>query len=507
MKILVAGSCQAVPLVSCLAVMLPSIRVELVPFRVDAETLAADDDVIVRQRNRRSDWGLRPHRDSEFLYPRIFFNAFHPDLVYIAGPVGSPTPPLGDFHSSLVLYGWHRGMNVAQTARLFSEPVFERLGFFRCWDAAKHTVLEEGRAIKFPLEGLFARWERLGCFMHASNHPALTVMADLAREVVRAAGLPLAVPAPEYYLVDPMMHMAVWPVYPEIGARLGLPGAYAFKMAQPADRTTVAMLDLEEFIERSFEAYAVLPPRALICPRLDHPAYRDLETLASPRSAVAQRRRTRPAAAPARRLAVRGSAAVAFLAPRGRARTAGGGRPRRTFAVPHWPPRSDSDGRELFCAKHVARARALRLRLLRRRARAAAALPEEARTAGYGVFSTRSGNLYTARALLQLFDRAYGELVPRDSAWLRPDGRYADPFRPQIEPAGFATVAELIASREVHLAAVRTMFEQLGILIFTLGLTEAWRSTIDGAVFPLAPGVTAGEMDPACYGIRQLHSG
>jgi GSCFA family protein/polysaccharide biosynthesis acetyltransferase WcbI-like protein len=500
-KIFVTGSCQAASLANCLAVMLPSIRVELVPFPIDAETLAGDDDVIVRQRNRRSDWGLRPHRDNEFLYPRIFFNAFHPDLVYIAGPAGSPTPPLGDFHSSLVLYGWDRGLSVAATARLFSEPVYERLGFFRCWDAAKHTVLEEGRAIDFPLDALFARWERLGCFMHASNHPALTVMADLAREVVRAAGLPLAVPAPEYYLGDPMMHMAVWPVYPEIGARLGLPGAYAFKMAQPADRTTPAILDLEEFIERSFEAYAVLSPRALTCPRLDHPAYCDLETIASsaapPSSNGDAERPARPRP--------RGGSPYEDLPPSRFWR-------RAVERVP--PAQVDPVGPSPFPIGRGTRIATAGSCFAQSMSRVLERYgydyyvaepapphfsPEQARTAGYGIFSTRSGNLYTARALLQLFDRAYGELVPHDSAWLRPDGRYADPFRPQIEPDGFATVAELVAARETHLAAVRSMFEQLGILIFTLGLTEAWRATIDGAVFPLAPGVTAGETDPARY--------
>jgi hypothetical protein len=43
------------------------------------------------------------------------------------------------------------------------------------------------------------------------------------------------------------------------------------------------------------------------------------------------------------------------------------------------------------------------------------------------------------------------------------------------------------------------MFRSLDVFIFTLGLTEAWRSKHDGAVFPLAPGVTAGEWDPKLY--------
>ena len=53
------------------------------------------------------------------------------------------------------------------------------------------------------------------------------------------------------------------------------------------------------------------------------------------------------------------------------------------------------------------------------------------------------------------------------------------------------------ADRKQHLAAVRRMFEELEVFIFTLGLTECWRSREDGAVFPLCPGVEGGTFDPA----------
>lgn len=39
------------------------------------------------------------------------------------------------------------------------------------------------------------------------------------------------------------------------------------------------------------------------------------------------------------------------------------------------------------------------------------------------------------------------------------------------------------------MAAVREMFESCDVFVFTLGLTEGWKSTEDGAVFPTAPGV------------------
>jgi hypothetical protein len=109
----------------------------------------------------------------------------------------------------------------------------------------------------------------------------------------------------------------------------------------------------------------------------------------------------------------------------------------------------------------------------------------------YGVFPARFGNIYSVRQLLQLFQRAYGLFDPADRAWLRADGKYVDPFRPQIQEAGFATQELLEADRDAHLVAVQEMFENCDVFIFTLGLTEAWCSREDGAVFPLASGVVA----------------
>ena len=120
----------------------------------------------------------------------------------------------------------------------------------------------------------------------------------------------------------------------------------------------------------------------------------------------------------------------------------------------------------------------------------------------YGTFSARYGNIYTARQLLQLFQRAYGRFQPLEDAWLESDGAVLDPFRPTVQPRGFISVAEMHADRSQHLSAVRQMFESLDVFVFTLGLTECWRSLADGAVFPLCPGVEGGQFDPERYGFH-----
>lgn len=106
----------------------------------------------------------------------------------------------------------------------------------------------------------------------------------------------------------------------------------------------------------------------------------------------------------------------------------------------------------------------------------------------YGLFSARYGNIYTARQARQLLERAFNGFVPQEPAW-QSKGRFYDPFRPSVEPEGFASQEELLAERERHLEAVRAVFTQAKWVIFTLGLTEAWRSKQDSAVFPQAPGV------------------
>lgn len=113
----------------------------------------------------------------------------------------------------------------------------------------------------------------------------------------------------------------------------------------------------------------------------------------------------------------------------------------------------------------------------------------------YEVFSARYGNIYTVRQLVQLFDRAYGAFSPLDTCWEQ-DGAWVDPFRPFVQPNGFSSRQELEYDRTQHLAAVRRLFEQLDILVFTLGLTEGWRSKQDGAVYPVCPGCGAGTHDP-----------
>jgi GSCFA family protein len=97
--------------------------------------------------------------------------------------------------------------------------------------------------------------------------------------------------------------------------------------------------------------------------------------------------------------------------------------------------------------------------------------------------------------LLQLLRRCLRSFAPEEDRWVTPDA-VLDPFRPGLRyPASTEREFEVLSAR--HLERTREGFEAADVFVFTLGLTEAWVSTRDGAVFPACPGTVAGHFDSA----------
>jgi len=114
----------------------------------------------------------------------------------------------------------------------------------------------------------------------------------------------------------------------------------------------------------------------------------------------------------------------------------------------------------------------------------------------YGLYSARYGDVLTATQFEQLLLRALGRFTPQEEYWQARDGAFLDPFRPLIQPGGFASAEELVDDRRAHLEAVVKAVEHSDVFVFTLGLTEAWVDRRDGAVYPVPPGRGRGTFDP-----------
>lgn len=120
---------------------------------------------------------------------------------------------------------------------------------------------------------------------------------------------------------------------------------------------------------------------------------------------------------------------------------------------------------------------------------------------GYGLFSGRYGNIYTARQLAQLFEETESGLRPTLPVWRKGD-RFVDAQRPGVEPEGLASEAEVLRQREGHLATLRGLFRAADLFVFTFGLTEAWIDRASGTVYPTAPGTIAGTFDPGIFAFK-----
>ncbi len=116
-----------------------------------------------------------------------------------------------------------------------------------------------------------------------------------------------------------------------------------------------------------------------------------------------------------------------------------------------------------------------------------------AKSYGYGQYSARYGNIYTARQFRELITEATVEVPPQPVIWER-EGRYFDALRPSVEPKGLASIEEVTLARAAHLEAVRDALCAADCVIFTLGLTEAWIDRSSGRTVPTAPGTIAGSM-------------
>lgn len=128
---------------------------------------------------------------------------------------------------------------------------------------------------------------------------------------------------------------------------------------------------------------------------------------------------------------------------------------------------------------------------------------EIARKYNHGVFSARTGNIYTAAQLLIWAKLAARVATPESvELWTDEKGRVHDLLRPKIEPTGFASQAEALASLASTARAFRRCVTDADVFVFTLGLTEGWINTRSGQNYSICPGTGVGRFDPEVHAFK-----
>lgn len=488
MRVGIFGNCQTASFAEVFRNEWPHAEISAVVGGSDTSALLSCDKLLIQSEYEgflEDGCPLASLRGVAVKIPTFYFSGFHPDVIIEKREDGeSLSSPAGSLNSAIVLYGYKNGLTHQEIKSLFRNEVYEALGYYDYWrwsvTSLKRNITDCG------LNGaeVMNRIIRLGAFCHTVNHPTISAVSIIADEIAAHLGFNLE---KQESLSDPLLQHGSWPIYPELAETHGLDGSYDFEFDELIENGKRKAIRLDDFIERSVSLYEQQRDMGIVGRRLlDDTRY---TTLAKFAIREAPRRRHVYSDLPDTSYWKRSISNInaEHVDPVIGSR----------FKIKH----SDKVATAGSCfAQHIAR----KLSGIGYNYFVAEPPPttmsnEEAMRKGFGLFSARYGNIYTARQLRQLVERAKGDFVPVEQPWQRPDGRYVDPFRPQIEPEGFSSAAEVAAATESHLSMVRNLFANADYFVFTVGLTECWTSTLDGAVFPIAPGIVGGEMRTGRY--------
>lgn len=264
MRIGILGNCQASGFAASVQALAPQaelVTVQLTALPEEGEYLAEADsltecDVVIGQPLRHERWGalqlsrLEPRLRRLILFPSLVFAGFHPDCVYVNGAEGQMLRGVvGDYHSALCVAAFLEGLPADRTIRLFNAYTFAALGYLSTHEAELARLGKVLQSIGYDPSPILARSQ--GMFMHTVNHPRIGPIFAIARQAIEKLGLTAASDA--RLPIDELAAGSHWPLYPEIGRRLGVEGPSLF-------RTLNGSFGIAEAVSRYYALYAASAP-------------------------------------------------------------------------------------------------------------------------------------------------------------------------------------------------------------------------------------------------------
>ncbi len=238
MRVGVLGNCQAQGVADSIKSFAPDVDItrhllvglhpadRTTTDRVVEDLLSCDVVFLQTLEDRRPEFrslimGLVDAHPRAVRIPVFAFRGFHPDCGHVQRGGQQVQGALGPYHSILGCAGWLEGLPAERTAALFNAFSYAALGYFDVYDQARERLTGQAVALGYELSPLFA-----ACappFMHTVNHPTASALHEVARRALEMAGVARSAKAPL-----PTDHLAggpIWPIYPDIARRIGLPNA------------------------------------------------------------------------------------------------------------------------------------------------------------------------------------------------------------------------------------------------------------------------------------------
>lgn len=252
---LLVFNCQSAGLGSCLTLLSNQISVD----SFDPAAFKANEQLILGQlekydriliapgveRNLGLDLG---NQEKVWRLPTFYFSGFHPDHCNLIADGGMLGGPLSGNFSVLSFAAYQAGIDERRTVQLFREDVYERMGYLDQWDVLRSDFIDRFEKNGFGIASAFVNWSRKGVFAHVPSHPKVFCLRDIARSVLRRARIQEN--NSEILPHDNLANGVIFPVYPEIGSRIGVRGDYLFKAPRKYE-----LFGLEEFIAESFRFF------------------------------------------------------------------------------------------------------------------------------------------------------------------------------------------------------------------------------------------------------------
>jgi hypothetical protein len=268
-RLAVIGNCQAAPLAHCLRKANPKLEVSVIlatglmnpAARRQVKERLHSADVILAQPGGGGKFGsaaLTAKFKNVLLYPKMTFYGFHPDFIFLRSADGKLVrSACGLYHSKIVAVAFSMGLTEARADKLLNAFVFSRFGYFAKFAPWKRIFLDRAAAIGYDLAADFDAWLKSGAFMHTLNHPTVRVLASVASQIMRKAGIEQIHSPAEAY--DPLARATQLPVYTEIARTIGVEAIPGFRVPS-RDRRALREISLREFVTESFRIYGALDP-------------------------------------------------------------------------------------------------------------------------------------------------------------------------------------------------------------------------------------------------------
>jgi hypothetical protein len=439
--------------------------------------------------------------DKMQLIPHIHSDAFHPDCCNLWVNNKRVESIMGLSHSAIIAYAYLNDIKRKDVIKLFDREIYDHLGYFDNKEKSILYAREQEYLTDWPVEEMYEIWFNKAPFVHTPNHSKHFVYCDIAMEFAKKNNIELIYSNPSELIFDRTTRSEIWPIYPEIAEKYNIKGSYEFKIpniVKEKKSINSVALPLEKIIKYFYSTYKKYKKEEIKVPAIESDEFKSLNDKGlvdkclkksnkknsnNPYKNIENYRFWKKSFEKVEKNKVDPVVHSKFrINVDDKLATAGS-----CFAQ-HISSTLEKSGFNYFAPESAPKDMDA----------------EEAKKKNYGVFSARFGNIYSSRQLLQLFDRAFSNITADLKPIKLPNGNFSDPFRPFIEPDGFANEQELFSSCETHLSHVREMFTELDTFVFTLGLTEIWRSKNNGLVVPIVPSAVSEEANIEDYEFYNL---